>query len=124
MGNELMKIDTKYFSMLEALGSIDSSINVQNITSDFGRLFHMDVPFQITFEYSNGHDLDDYVNIITLSPERSIMYQETLSTKNFVGSKDAPHYHDYYEFVIVLEGTIVQIIEGKEYIPPQNLLSY
>ncbi len=113
-----MEIDTKYSSMLEALGSNDSSINVQNITSDFGRLFHMEVPFQVTLEYSNGADLDDYVNIVTLSPDRSLMYQETLSTKNFAKSEDAPHYHDFYELVIVLEGTIVQIIEGKEYLYP------
>jgi AraC-like DNA-binding protein len=113
-----MNTDTQLTPMLEALASNDSSINVQNLTSDYGRLFHMAVPFQVTLEYSNGLNLNDYVNIVTLSPQHSIMYQETLSTKNFVDSKDAPHYHDFYEFVIVLEGTIVQIIEGKEYIYP------
>jgi AraC-like DNA-binding protein/mannose-6-phosphate isomerase-like protein (cupin superfamily) len=110
-----MKIDTGYASTLEALKGINSSINIQNMSSDFGHLFHMESTFQITLEYSNGENLDDYVNIITLSPERSLMFQESLSTKNFTKSKDAPHYHDYYEFVIVLDGTITQIIEGQEY---------
>jgi AraC-like DNA-binding protein len=111
-----MKVETGYSSTLEALKSNNSSINIQNMSSAFGHLFHMESSFQITLEYSNGENLDDYVNIITLSPERSLMFQESLSTKNFTNGADAPHYHDYYEFVIVLDGTITQIIEEQEYL--------
>ncbi len=102
--------------MLEALDSLDSSIKVQNGESDFGRFYHMDVPFQLTLEYCNGSAPEDYVNVVTLSFEKSLLYQESSVTKNVSYAKNAPHFHDFFEFVIVLEGNIVQKIEGKDYL--------
>lgn len=102
--------------MPEALSSPESSINIQNADSEVIQLYHMDVPFQLTLEYCSGTGADDYVNIVTLSSERSILYQETLSEKNRSRTKATPHFHDYFEFAVVLEGTIIQIIEGKEYL--------
>lgn len=103
-------------SMLNALSSPASSINICNVKSDFGRFYHMNVPFQITLEYCNGSELEDYVNVVTLSANKSLMYQESFATKNYARSKDALHFHDFYEFVIVLEGNIIQKIEGKDYL--------
>lgn len=102
--------------MLGALDSRDSSIKVQNGESDFSRFYHMNVPFQITMEYCNGSKKDDYVNIMTLSPTKAVMYQEPLSQKNDSYAKNAPHFHDFFEFVIVLEGNMIQKIEGTEYL--------
>lgn len=102
--------------MLSALDSRDSSIKVQNGESDFSRFYHMDVPFQLTLEYCNGPDPEDYVNIVTLSATKAVMYQESLSLKNEPYFKNTPHFHDFFEFVIVLEGNIIQKIEGKEYL--------
>ena len=101
--------------MLSALDSRDSSIKVQNGESDFSRFYHMDVPFQLTLEYCNGPDPKDYVNIVTLSATKAVMYQESLLQKNNSYTKNAPHFHDFFEFVFVLEGNIIQKIEGKEY---------
>ncbi len=101
--------------MLSALDSRDSSIKVQNGESDFSRFYHMDVPFQLTLEYCNGPDPKDYVNIVTLSATKAVMYQESLLQKNSSYTKNAPHFHDFFEFVFVLEGNIIQKIEGKEY---------
>lgn len=109
-----MEKDTR-LDMQKVLDSSDSSINVQNGESDFSRFYHMNVPFQLTLEYCNGSGNEDYVNIITLSFTKAVMYQETLEQKNDSYSKNAPHLHDFFEFVIVLEGKIVQKIEGKEY---------
>ncbi|MDE6749403.1 MAG: AraC family transcriptional regulator [Lachnospiraceae bacterium] len=103
-------------NMLEALDSIDSSIKVQNGESDFSRFYSMNVPFQVTLEYCNGPDPEDYVNVVTLSFDKSVLYQESVALKNYSYHKDAPHFHDFFEFVIVLEGSIVQKIEGKEYL--------
>ena len=102
--------------MIQALSSHDSSINVQNTESDINRFYHMDVPFQITLEYCSGSDLEDYVNIVTLSADRAILYQESCAIKNYTRTKDVLHFHDFFEFVIVLEGSIVQKIEGKDYL--------
>ncbi len=104
--------------MQKVLDSSDSSINVQNGDSDFSRFYHMNVPFQLTLEYCDGAEPENYVNVITLSFEKAVLYQETLSMKNYSYAKNAPHFHDFFEFVVVLEGTIVQRIEGKDYLYP------
>lgn len=101
--------------MLRALDSSASSIRVQNGESDFSRFYHMNVPLQLTLEYCNGSKPDDYVNIVTLSPTRAVFYQESLALKNEPYHKNAPHFHDFFEFVIVLEGSMIQKIEGMEY---------
>lgn len=100
------------------LDSSGSSINVQNGDSDFSRFYHMNVPFQLTLEYCSGSDPTDYVNVVTLSFKKAVMYQESLDMKNYSYTKNAPHFHDFFEFVIVLEGTIVQKIEGKDCLYP------
>ncbi len=104
--------------MQKVLDSSDSSINVRNGDSDFSRFYHMNVPFQVTLEYCDGPEPEDYVNVVTLSFEKAVFYQESLAMKNYSYTKNAPHFHDFFEFVIVLEGTIVQKIEGKDYLYP------
>ena len=62
-----IKIDNEYMQMQQALQSQYSSINVQNTNSDLNRFYHMNVPFQLTLEYCSGSELEDYINIMTLS---------------------------------------------------------
>lgn len=118
----LMEKNTNFVNntsdMQKVLDSGESSINVRNGDSDFSRFYHMNVPFQLTLEYCSGSGLEDYVNVVTLSFEKAVFYQESLAMKNYSYTKNAPHFHDFYEFVIVLEGTIVQKIEGKDYLYP------
>lgn len=102
--------------MRESLDSLDSSINVQNGESDFGRFYSMNVPFQVTLECCDSSGPEGYVNVVTLSFEKAVLYQESLAVKNYSYTKNAPHYHDFFEFVIVLEGNLVQRIEGKDYL--------
>lgn len=111
-----INIENHKMEMQQALESQDSSINVKIISEDNNRFYQMNVPFQITLEYCSGSELDDYVNIMTLSAEKSLLYQESAALKNFSRSKDVMHYHDFFEFMIVLEGSIVQKIEGKDYL--------
>ena len=110
-----MEKDTT-LTMLEALTSSDSSIKIQNGESDFSRFYRMNVPFQLTLEYCDGSKPEDYVNIVTMSSTKAVLYQESLACKNEPYKKNAPHLHDFFEFVVVLEGNIVQKIEGKEYL--------
>lgn len=107
---------TTKLDMLEALDSSNSSIKIQNGESDFSRFYRMNVPFQLTLEYCDGPGPEDYVNVVTLSAAKAVLYQESLSGKNYSYRKNAPHLHDFFEFVIVLEGSIIQKIEGKEYL--------
>lgn len=103
---------TDHIETLEALVSEASSIHVGNTESDSSRFFHMNVPFQITLECCGVPTSENYVNVVTLSADKALLYQESASAKNFA----PPHFHDFFEFVIVLEGSIVQKIEGKDYL--------
>lgn len=111
-----MNPHSNILTMPKALCSQDSSINVQNVESDFYRFYHMNVPFQITLEYCSGSKPEDYINIITLSAEKEVLYQESASAKNYSLTKEVMHFHDFFEFVVVLEGNIIQKIEGKDYL--------
>lgn len=110
------KIIKGTMDMFKALSSPASSISVRNAESDFSRFYHMDVPFQLTLEYCSGPELDDYINIVTLAPDRSVLYQETFATKNFAHTRDVLHFHDYFEFVIVLEGMIIHKLESENHV--------
>ncbi|MDE6621119.1 MAG: AraC family transcriptional regulator [Lachnospiraceae bacterium] len=109
------KITKETMDMINTLNSPASSINVRNSESDFSRFYHMDVPFQLTLEYCSGSEPDDYINIVTLAPDRSILYQESFSTKNYAHIRDILHFHDYFEFVSVLKGVIIQKLEGQNH---------
>lgn len=102
-------------ALTEALMSKASSINVQNTQSEINRFYHMDIPFQVTLEYCSGSAPEDYVNIVTLSADRSVLYQETTSAKNYTHTESIAHFHDFFEFIIVLEGSITQKVEGRDY---------
>lgn len=108
-----IRITKENMDMLRALNSPASPINVRNATSDFSRFYHIDAPFQLTLEYCSGSELDDYINIVTLAPDRSVLYQESAATKNYAHTRDVLHFHDYFEFVIVLKGKIIQKLEGE-----------
>ena len=71
-----MEKDIK-LDMQKALDSNDSSIKVQNGESDFSRYYHMRVPFQLTLEYCAGCKPEDYVNIVTLSFEKAVLYHRS-----------------------------------------------
>lgn len=119
---EKKKRETTFVSnasdMQKVLDSGASSINVRNGESDFSRFYHMNVPFQLTLEYCDGGKPEDYVNIVTVSFEKAVLYQEALSVKNYSYAENAPHLHDFFELVIVLRGTITQKIEGRDYLYP------
>lgn len=113
---KILKSDSSILTMSEALSSEASSINVLNTESELNRFYNMNVPFQITLEYCSGFKPDDYINIVTLSAKKALLYQETLSSKNHPNGKEIMHFHDYFEFLFVLDGSIIHKIEGKDYL--------
>ncbi|MGN0341926.1 MAG: helix-turn-helix domain-containing protein [Roseburia sp.] len=107
--------EPEILTMMEAVSSDDSPIRVQNGESELGCLYKMNEPFQVTLECCGVDGIGDYINVVTLSPNHSLLYQETMDSKNHSQTKRLMHFHDYFEFVVVLEGNIVQKIEGKDY---------
>ena len=96
-------------------GTNNTSLNVHNTNDQLSHFFQIKVPYQITYQFCSGTTADDYMNSITLSSEKSYFLQEKYSTHKYLYHIRPLHYHDYYEFMIVLDGIVTQKIEEHEY---------
>lgn len=92
------------------------SIDVSTISHDTNFLYKIHVPFEITYGCCSGGGSDDYINLTTLSEKGAYFSQETVELHNYVFQNLGGHYHNYYEFLIVLNGEVHQQIEGKDFL--------
>ncbi len=73
---------------------------------------HLHTPYQITYEYCSGTGKKDYMNVVTVSEQGSFYARDSYEGHVSSFLNHPLHYHDHYEFMIVLEGDITQNIEG------------
>lgn len=93
----------------------NQSLQINNAGSRFCSFFRLQAPFQITYQFCSGITESDYMNNITMSGDNFSFSQENMGYHNFHFSKHAPHFHDYFEIMLVLDGTVLQRIEDKTY---------
>lgn len=93
-----------------------SPIEIRNASSRFSSFFQLNTPFQVTYQFCSGTTAEDYLNTFTLSGGDSYFSHETMMFHNYRFMKHAPHFHDYFEIMLVLEGTVLQRIENKDYL--------
>lgn len=93
-----------------------SPLKIDNAKSEFGALFNINSPYQVTYEYCSGTSSDDYLNSISLSAKDTFFCQETYDLHNHHFHEAAPHFHNYFEIMMILSGTVVQRIENKSYL--------
>lgn len=98
----------------------NASFDILNTSSDINMLYKLKTSFQVTYEYCSGTGEDDFLNVLSLSPNGPSYTREPIGLHNYIYHHMAPHFHDYYEFLIVLEGALCQQIEGKEYLYPEG----
>lgn len=96
----------------------NNSIDISNVDSKVSLFFRLPTPFQMTYEFCSGIQDDDYLNIVTLSENDPFYLQESMKTHNSFFNGRAAHFHDHYEFLLVLEGMLIHQIEGKNYLYP------
>ena len=96
---------------------IDNSIlEIRRIRSSFSKfLYQIREQYQITYEYISGTEPEDYLNVLTLSGDQAFYSKESVHEHNRYFRTDLVHYHDYFELMIVLEGTVINCIEGQDY---------
>ncbi len=94
--------------------SSDNSIRIE-MSEDNLSVYQIKVPFQITFISCSGGTGQDLLNITTLSGQHDCHYQQTLLIHHKQYNAKNLHLHDYFELLVVLEGTVSQMIEDKEY---------
>lgn len=86
------------------------NLGASGVTNIVNRIYQMNSPFLVTMEYCSGiHSPEDWVCLAQVTPDSSfysVLYQN---------SKFPLHQHDFYELMLVLKGSVIQVIENKEY---------
>lgn len=93
----------------------NASFEIHNIRSTISSFYQITAPFELTYQFCSGTGTEDYLNTITLSEDDSCFLQESMKLHNYRFQECAPHFHDFFEIMLVLEGTVVQRIENKDY---------
>lgn len=93
---------------------------IRNTRSETSLFYQINTPYQLTYEHCSGVTANDYLNCVTLSGDTTFYLQESYPEHLAKYQNSIQHFHDFYELMIVLEGSVTQRIEGKEYQYPQG----
>lgn len=93
-------------------------LKVYNSKSTVNSYYDMSAPIQFTLSYCSGLSSEDYFNIMTISPEDKFFHTSPIVSSFHTFNARPPHYHSFFELLIVLEGSIIQRIEDKDYVYP------
>lgn len=93
--------------------SMNNVLNIRNSGSSFCQFYELNSMFMFVLEEFNC--TDDYVNYSIIAPNYFFRDEEVL-TSSFFSKTRAHHQHDFFEIMFVLKGSVVQKIEGQEYI--------
>lgn len=91
---------------------------IHNVKSAINSYYDMSAPIQFTLSYCSGLSDDDFYNILSVSPNKEDHFTSRITANFHEFNARPPHRHAFFELLIVLEGTIMQKIEDKEYLYP------
>lgn len=95
-----------------------NAIDIKNVGRNINSLYEIVTPFQVTEMRCAGAGADDMLYIRTLAGDRRLTYRQPVALHHAQYRCRNFHFHDYFEILIVLEGSIQQMIEGHEYLYP------
>lgn len=90
-------------------------LEVHNYNSA-GTWYDILAPLQLTLEYCRGITSEDFYSILMVSPKETFFHTAPIDSYFQSFNARAPHQHNYFELLIVLEGEVIQKIEDKEYV--------
>ncbi len=91
-------------------------LEVENWGSRTDTQYKIQAPIQVTVEYCSGLTDEDHYNILMFSPN-GCWFRNNQNDTVFRGlNTRSPHSHDYFELMLVLQGEMIQQIEGQEYL--------
>ncbi|WP_455501521.1 helix-turn-helix domain-containing protein [Gemmiger sp.] len=91
-------------------------LEVENWGSRTDTQYRIQAPIQVTVEYCSGLADEDHYNILMFSPNGCWFRGEQNDEMFRALSARPPHSHDYFELMLVLQGEMIQQIEGQEYL--------
>lgn len=100
----------------ESLYGFKTILDIDNWGSQTDTEYHIQAPIQITVEYCSGLGAEDHYNILMFSPNGCWFRGEKNDAMFRALSSRPPHGHDYFELMLVLQGEMIQQIEGQEYL--------
>lgn len=95
-----------------------NTLKVYHTQSTISSFYDMSAPIQFTLSYCSGLSDKDFFNIMTISPIDQFLYSTPIVDDFHKFNARIPHQHSFFELLLVLEGSITQKIEGKEYLYP------
>ncbi|WP_044916896.1 AraC family transcriptional regulator [Butyrivibrio sp. WCE2006] len=91
----------------------NASFNIS--TGSDSNYYQLKLPYQITYEFCSGVEESDYMNAITFSEDASFYARDSFYGHDRAFHDHPLHFHDYYEIMVVLSGTVTQRIENIDY---------
>ncbi|MCD7738311.1 MAG: AraC family transcriptional regulator [Lachnospiraceae bacterium] len=92
--------------------TIENIMQCNNVISEINSYYQILAPIQFTLESCSGTEESDYVNFVLTSPGESYFYHFQNGNEIHQFNNRVPHFHDFYELLIVLDGEIQQQIEN------------
>ncbi len=99
----------------QASYTVNNIIKQENSNSEINSYLKILAPIQFTLEFCAGTSQPDFMNILMVSPLENNFYHFQNGTEIIQFNARAPHLHDFYELLIVLDGEIHQQIEQTDY---------
>lgn len=95
--------------------TVSNIIKQENSGSEINSYLRILAPIQFTLESCSSTSQTDYINVLLVSPLGNNFYHFQNDTEIMQFNARAPHLHDFYELLIVLDGEIHQQIEQSDF---------
>lgn len=95
--------------------TVRNIIKQENSGSEINSYLRILAPIQFTLESCSGISQSDYINVLMVSPFENNFYHFQNGTEIAKFNARAPHLHDFYELLIVLDGELHQQIEQTDF---------
>ncbi len=99
-------------------GKESNILEIHHADSVINAYYDMSAPIQFTLTYCSGLSDECYYNVISVSPNKDYFFSCRTREEFHKYNTRAPHQHRFFELLFVLEGSILQRLEDKEYLYP------
>ena len=82
---------------------VSNIIEQENSESEINSYLRILAPIQFTLESCSGASQTDFINVLMVSPLGNNFYHFQNDTEIMQFNARAPHLHDFYELLIVLD---------------------
>lgn len=111
-----MNEDHTYYTIntFDQVATTDESLKVYNYDSNYNVYYNITTPLHLILMYNTCGVPNTTDSLLAISPAGT----NYASNNQHLKGISRPHRHNYFEFLIVLKGKVMQEIEGKEYLYP------